>query len=87
MMMSVEITINEGGLRPGKPVPLFDAGSYNRSYPLRSYDVTPDGQRFLMVKLMERGEREAIRNKDYFGNRVSIVLNWFEELKRTVPTN
>jgi len=41
-----------------------------------SYDVSPDGQRFLMLK----GEpTQAI-------TQINIVQNWFEELKRRVPT-
>ncbi|MCZ6778708.1 MAG: protein kinase, partial [Acidobacteria bacterium] len=41
------------------------------------YDISPDGQRFLMV---ERTRAEAKPD------RIHIVLNWFEELKRLVPT-
>jgi serine/threonine-protein kinase len=37
----------------------------------RSYDVTPDGQRFLMTKVP--GEQRL--------PRVLVVLNWFEELR------
>jgi serine/threonine-protein kinase len=40
----------------------------------RSYDVTPDGQRFLLTKLP--GERRQ--------PRVMVVLNWFEELRARV---
>jgi serine/threonine-protein kinase len=43
----------------------------------RSYDVKGDGQRFLMVK--ESEEQPA-------APRLIVVLNWFEELKRLVPT-
>ena len=39
------------------------------------YDISPDGQRFLMIKEKE-GETQ-----------INVVLNWFEELKRLVPTN
>ncbi len=41
------------------------------------YDVTPDGQRFLMVKA--KGESDS-------PTQINVVLNWFEELKRLVPT-
>jgi eukaryotic-like serine/threonine-protein kinase len=41
-----------------------------------NYDVTPDGQRFLMVK---------DSRQDVGSNRIVVVLNWFEELKRRVP--
>ncbi len=61
----------------GRPSILFE-GSYvvstvTRDY--RYYDVSPDGQRFLMLK--EAGTEEA---------QINVVLNWFEELKRLVPT-
>ena len=41
------------------------------------YDVTPDGQRFVMV---QAAEQEA------GATQINVVLNWFEELKRLVPT-
>jgi len=41
----------------------------------RSYDVSPDGRRFLMVK------RPAMRASA----QIVIVQNWFEELRRLVP--
>ncbi len=39
----------------------------------RSYDVTPDGQRFLMTKQPESRPR------------VVVVVNWFDELRAKVP--
>jgi hypothetical protein len=41
----------------------------------RQYDVAPDG-RFLMLKA-------AVPDR----LQVDVVLNWFEELKRLVPTD
>ena len=41
----------------------------------RSYDISPDGERFLMIK-DETSSTEFI-----------LVQNWFEELKRLVPTD
>lgn len=43
-----------------------------------NYDVTPDGQRFIMIK---SGEKPATVS------RINVVLNWFEELKQRVPSN
>ncbi len=40
--------------------------------------LTPDGQRFLMVQASEQQEEAA--------TQINVVLNWFEELKRRVPT-
>ena len=42
----------------------------------RGYDVSPDGQRFLMVKA---GEQEAA------ATQLSVVLNWSGELRRLAP--
>ena len=42
------------------------------------YDVTPDGQRFVMIEI---GESEQAPNQ------LILVQNWGEELKRLVPTN
>ena len=42
----------------------------------RSYDVTPDGERFLLTKLPGEQTRP----------KIMIVLNWLEELKQRVPT-
>ena len=43
-----------------------------------------DGKRFLMQ--MIEPEKHLSRYREYFGNRVKIVLNWSEEVKRLVPT-
>ncbi len=42
-----------------------------------NYDVSLDGQRFLMVESTGAGESAT----------VTLVQNWFEELKRLVPTD
>ncbi len=47
---------------------------------IRPYDITPDGQRFLMIFPADQTESgEPARE------RINIVLNWFEELKERVP--
>jgi hypothetical protein len=40
--------------------------------------VSPDGQRFLMVRARDQQQTAAV-------NQINLVLNWFEELKRKVP--
>ena len=47
----------------------------------RTYDVSPDGRRFLMVKDSAAGDPNATPAS------MVVVLNWFEELKQRVPTN
>lgn len=60
---------SEPGLELGKPKAVFE-GYYDIEY--GSYDIAPDGQRFLLVR----------RTKPM---KIHIVLNWFEELKSLVP--
>jgi hypothetical protein len=46
----------------------------------RTYDVSPDGQRFLMIKASgESNDMSAPMS-------IIVVQNWTEELKRLVPT-
>jgi serine/threonine-protein kinase len=58
------------------------AGDYFRSRN-RNYDISPDGQRFLMLKEIESTEEISASTQD----SLVIVQNWFEELKRLAPTN
>ena len=41
------------------------------------FDVTPDGQRFVMIQ--QRAQDSAAPQQ------INVVLNWFEELKQRVP--
>ena len=45
----------------------------------RTYDISPDGQRFLMLKNADAPTQSS--NVP----RIVIVQNWLEELKRLVP--
>ena len=63
--------------RVGQPRALF-AGPYpdNPGWTRpRSYDVSSDGERFLMTKLPADRPRP----------RINVVLNWFDELRGKVP--
>jgi serine/threonine-protein kinase len=73
-MMAVDITTQPGFAR-GKPRVLFEGQYEPTPATTPNYDVSPDGQRFLMLK---PSEQEA-------PTQINVVLNWFEELKRRVP--
>jgi hypothetical protein len=62
----------------GTPVKLFD-GPYFIGLAGRTYDVSPDGKRFLMIKNVAPTQSTA-------DQRIVIVQNWDQELKRLVPT-
>src|SRR6267143_1373101 len=76
-MMAVETTTRPS-FTASKPRVLFE-GRYEPSPATTpNYDVSPDGQRFLMLK---PNQQEASAP-----TQINVVLNWFEELKRRVPT-
>jgi Tol biopolymer transport system component len=75
-MMAVDIATHSG-FAAGKPRVLFEGRYEPPAGTTPNYDVSPDGQRFLMIK---RSEQEAAAP-----TQINVVLNWFEELKRRVP--
>ncbi len=62
---------------PGSPVVLF-TGRYTSGGGAADYDISPDGQQILMIKTEDEEEGPG---------QINVVTNWFEELKRLVPTN
>ncbi len=64
--------------RAGTPTKVIDA-QYATPSDMFNYDVSPDGQQFLMLKDTGRDDQ-----KDTHANIV-VVLNWAEELKRRLP--
>jgi len=75
-MMAVDI-VTQPGFAPGKPRMLFE-GQYLPSLATAPYcDVSPDGQRFLMLKPSEQALAAP--------TQINVVLNRFEELKQRVP--
>ena len=73
-VMAVPMDLING--RSGIPVLLFrgpypDGAAWTRP---RSYDVSRDGQRFLLTKIPPRSTRP----------RIAVVLNWFDGLRESV---
>ena len=61
------------------PRMLFESREFAAGSPVRSYDLAPDGQRFVMHTALQV-EQQPVTS-------ISVVLNWFEELKERVPVN
>ncbi len=76
-MMAVDIA-TQPGFAAGKPKVLFEGQYLPTPATFPNYDVAPDGQRFLMLKPIEQAQAAP--------TQINVVLNWFEELKRRVPT-
>jgi serine/threonine protein kinase len=68
----------DGGFVMSKPRLLFEKPGYDSGNPIRAYDLSLDSQRFLIVKEEERKPSPA--------TEMIFIQNWFEEIKRLVPT-
>ena len=81
--MRVTLDIEEGdppSLIVGTPEPLFD-WRYFGGPNLRYYDISSDGQRFLVIGSGVSADVGVATPQ------ITVVLNWFEELKARVPVN
>jgi eukaryotic-like serine/threonine-protein kinase len=77
-LMAVEVK-RENGFVLGAPTPLFNTG-LDAAPNIDQYAITRDGRRFLVsIPADTKAELQP--------PRIVVVQNWFEELKRLVPTN
>jgi serine/threonine-protein kinase len=83
MSSMVEAAQDHASFRTGLPARVMPNNGYYSAEGTvnfgRTYDVSPDGARFLRIKVKEGEASGGPRNFD-------VVLNWTEELKRLVPT-
>ncbi len=78
-MALIRVPVRTTGSRTftmGAPAKVFDA-TYAEPNPSRHYDVSPDGQRFLMLK-------ESVADPNATPASMVVVQNWFEELHTRV---
>ena len=73
-MMVVDITA-EPTFSASTPRVLFEGELQRSSGTSSHYDISPDGQRFVMIQ------------QPVGGGQIRVVLNFFEELRRLVPTS
>ena len=76
-MVSVEV-LPGTHFQTGPEQVLFSATAYRDDFYHAAYDVTADGQRFIMIRNSESGS---------FDEELIVIENWHEELKRLVPKN
>jgi len=65
---------------PRTPVRLFDWPTVTTTTQGRSFDISRDGQRFLMVKEGSVGE-----GSKSLSSPITVSLNWIQELKGKIP--
>ncbi|MEE2991635.1 MAG: hypothetical protein VX603_00495 [Gemmatimonadota bacterium] len=69
-MMAVEVS-TRGVFRPGIANALFSASTVGVENLAVNYDVSADGQRFVIVQQVDAGETPTI----------TVVENWYSEFK------
>lgn len=77
-MMTVPIRSSPSSIAIGSAQRLFDWPHEPKTS--FGFDVSPDGQRFLVVAPGEATSQRSTQQE------IQVVLNWFEELERLVPT-
>ena len=77
-MMSVTV-MADSEFVPSVPVRLFDTSSYYfATGPGGTYDISPDGRRFLMVKnVVSTADRQT---------RLTVATNWVAEMEERLRT-
>ncbi|MEE8350379.1 MAG: protein kinase, partial [Acidobacteriota bacterium] len=70
-VVAVNVATTDVSLQADKPHALFEGQFIGNFCCGASYDISPDGQQFLMIQQDGTGP-----------SQINVVLNWFEELKR-----
>jgi serine/threonine-protein kinase len=85
VLMTVPVQTTGATFSAGNPTRVFEAKYFvgDRDVGGRSYDVSPDGQRFLMIKDPAGTDQPSASTS---ANLV-VVLNWSAELKQRLPIN
>ena len=78
-IMVVDVTVGTTFTRSQQPRVLFESREFAGSTPVRSYDIAPDGERFVMrTSTAYQVEQEPVTS-------IHVVLNWTQELLERVP--
>jgi eukaryotic-like serine/threonine-protein kinase len=75
-MMAVDV-VTQPSFVARRPRMLFEGQYKPTGTTMPEYDVSPDGQHFLMLRPSERVQATP--------TQINVVLNWFEELNQKVP--
>jgi hypothetical protein len=72
-ILAVQIDV-EAGVSARNPRILFEGPYLPSAATFPFYDISPDGERFLMLK--------AVESPTAAPTQIHVVLNWFSELKQ-----
>jgi serine/threonine-protein kinase len=80
-LTAVRVDARDTTWSAGRPAKILEGRYFSGGARLgTTYDISPDGQRFLMIKQADSGQTAP-------PPQIVVVKNWFEELKRLVPAN
>ncbi len=74
-LMAVAVSVQDDVFRAQNPRQLFELKGSGYSF---SYDVAPDGNRFLFQRAAGEAKEQSLQP--------TVVVNWFEELKAKAPS-
>lgn len=74
-LVVVPVESTDSALKTGPPKVLFEVPYAGLDRGGMGYDVSPDGERFVMLQLKEGSS-----------SHINVVVNWTEEFERLVPT-
>jgi serine/threonine-protein kinase len=77
-MMAVPVRTTDSTFSAGNPTKLFDAAPYYFGIAGRTFDVSADGQKFLMIKNAAASDQNATPS-------LIVAEHWTEQLKTHVP--
>jgi Tol biopolymer transport system component len=77
-LTAVPVQTSGAKFTAGNPASVLDTAYAEAPGNSRPFDVSPDGQRFLMIK-------EVAGDQDAKPAGLVVVLNWLEELRQRVP--
>jgi Tol biopolymer transport system component len=87
-LMSVPVVNTGRTITPGRPAELFAYGGRlavgTDALSVAPYDILPNGEGIVAVELAGLSVSES--QTDETRPRINVVLNWFDELRRLVPT-
>jgi serine/threonine-protein kinase len=78
-MMAVPVRTTDSNFSYGNPTKLFDAAPYYFGIAGHTFDVSPDGQKFLMIKNAAASDQSAAPS-------LIVAEHWTDDLKTRVPT-
>ena len=78
-LWQVPVQVSGTTWNAGAPTKLFGGRYFSAGTAGRTYDVSPDGQRFLMIKT-------PATDRGLAPSALIVVQHWDEELKHLVPT-